>query len=60
MYIAWHSKYVPWHYYDSMSQLRELENSHHEKLTELGLQYLENAIKGCLEEEPPEELRKVC
>ena len=44
----------------SMTQLRELENSHHEKITELALQYLESTIKGSLEEEPPEQLRKVC
>ena len=44
-----------------MTQLRELENNHHEKVSELALQYLENAIKGSLEEEPPEQLRKcVC
>ena len=43
-----------------MTQLRELENSHHEKVTELALQYLESTIKGSVEEEPPEQLRKVC
>ena len=42
-----------------MTQLRELENTHHEKVSEMALQYLENAIKGSLEEEPPEQLRKV-
>jgi hypothetical protein len=42
-----------------MTQLRELENNHHEKVSELALQYLENAIKGSLEEEPPEQLRKL-
>lgn len=42
-----------------MTQLRELENGHHEKVTEIGLQYLESAIKGTLEEEPPDNLRKV-
>ena len=43
-----------------MTQLRELENGHHEKVSELALQFLESAIKGSLEEEPPEQLRKVC
>ena len=43
-----------------MTQLRELENSHHERVTEIGLSYLEQHIKNQLEEEPPEELRKVC
>ena len=42
-----------------MTQLRELESSHHEKVTEIGLQYLERLIKGTLEEDPPDELRKV-
>lgn len=42
-----------------MTQLRELENGHHEKVTEIGLQYLESTIKGTLEEEPPDNLRKV-
>ena len=42
-----------------MTQLRELENSHHEKVTELALQYLESCIKGTLEEDPPDQLRKV-
>ncbi|CAI8045461.1 Dynein regulatory complex subunit 3 [Geodia barretti] len=42
-----------------MTQLRELENTHHEKVSEMALQYLENAIKGSLEEEPPEQLRKL-
>ena len=42
-----------------MTQMRELENGHHEKVTEIGLQYLENCIKGTLEEEPPDNLRKV-
>ena len=42
-----------------MTQLRDKENTHHERATEIGLQYLESAIKGTLEEEPPEELRKV-
>lgn len=42
-----------------MTQLRELENGHHEKVTEIGLQYLESSIKGTLEEEPPDNLRKV-
>jgi hypothetical protein len=42
-----------------MTQLRDLENGHHEKVTELALQYLESAIKGSLEEEPPEQLRKL-
>ena len=42
-----------------MTQLRELENSHHEKVTEIGLQYLERFIKGTLDEDPPDDLRKV-
>ena len=42
-----------------MTQMRELENGHHEKVTEISLQYLENSIKGTLEEEPPDNLRKV-
>jgi hypothetical protein len=42
-----------------MTQLRELESSHHEKVTEIGLQYLERLIKGTLEEDPPDELRKL-
>ena len=41
-----------------MTQLRELENAHHEHLTELGLELLEQAVKNQLEE-VPEECRMV-
>ena len=41
-----------------MTQLRELENAHHEHLTERGLELLEQAVKNQLEE-VPEECRMV-
>jgi len=41
-----------------MTQLRELENAHHEHLAELGLELLEQAVKNQLEE-VPEECRMV-
>ncbi|XP_065826687.1 dynein regulatory complex subunit 3-like [Oscarella lobularis] len=40
-----------------MTQSRDLENAHHEKLTEIAMQLLERMVKGELEEELPDELR---
>ena len=42
-----------------MTQLRGLENTHHERLTERGLELLEHAVKTSLEETIPEECRTV-
>ena len=42
-----------------MTQSRDLENAHHEKLTEIAMQLLERMVKGELEEELPDELRMV-
>lgn len=43
----------------SMTQLRELENGHHERLTEIGTTVFEKFTKNQLEEEPHEDLRVV-
>ena len=43
----------------SMTQLRDIENSHHERLTEIGTTVLEKFTKNQLEEEPHEDLRVV-
>ena len=42
-----------------MTQLRGLENTHHERLTEQGLEVLEQAVKTSLEESVPEGCRMV-
>ena len=42
-----------------MTQLRGLENTHHERLTEQGLELLEQAVKTSLEETIPEGCRMV-
>ncbi len=42
-----------------MTQLRDLENSHHEKVTEIGVTMLEKFVKNQLDEEPHEDLRVV-
>ena len=42
-----------------MTQLRGLENTHHERLTEQGLELLEQAVKTSLEETVPEGCRMV-
>ena len=42
-----------------MTQLHGLENTHHEQLTERGLELLEHAVKTSLEETIPEECRMV-
>ncbi len=43
----------------STTQMRELENTHHERVTEIGLQHLEKFVKNQLEEDLPDELRMV-
>ncbi|XP_064406106.1 dynein regulatory complex subunit 3-like isoform X2 [Halichondria panicea] len=40
-----------------MTQLRDLENNHHEKVTEIGTTMLEKFVKNQLDEEPHEDLR---
>ncbi len=42
-----------------MTQCRELENSHHEKLSDIAVVTLEKFMKNELEEELPDELRNV-
>ena len=42
-----------------MTQLREIENAHHERVTEIAITTLERFIKNQLEEEPHEDLRVV-
>ena len=42
-----------------MTQLRELENNHHERVTELAVRTLERFAKNQLEEELHEDLRIV-
>ncbi len=42
-----------------MTQLRDLENNHHEKVIEIGTTMLEKFVKNQLDEEPHEDLRVV-
>ena len=42
-----------------MTQLREMENHHHEEVTELGIATLERFAKSQLEGELPDDLRTV-
>ncbi len=42
-----------------MTQLRDLENTHHEKVTEIAVDLLERFVKKQLDEEPHEDLRVV-
>ena len=42
-----------------MTQCRELENAHNEKLSDIAVVTLEKYMKNELEEELPEELRNV-
>lgn len=42
-----------------MTQLRDLENNHHERVTEIATDMLEKFTKSQLEEEPHEDLRVV-
>ena len=43
----------------SMTQMRELETTHHEKVTEIAINHLERFVKNQVEEELPDELRLV-
>ena len=43
-----------------MTQCRELENAHHEKLSDIAVVTLEKFMKNELEEELPDDLRNVC
>ncbi len=43
----------------SMTQLRDFENSHHEKVTDIAVNLLERFLKKQLDEEPHEDLRVV-
>lgn len=42
-----------------MTQLRDLENTHHEKVTDIAVNLLERFVKKQLDEEPHEDLRVV-
>ena len=43
-----------------VSQLRDLENAHHEKLLEIAIITLEKVVKNELDDEIPDDLREVC
>ncbi len=43
----------------SMTQLRDLENKHHEKVTEIALSLLEQLTKGQLQVDIPDDLKSV-
>ena len=43
-----------------MTQLREMENVHHEKVSDIAVVTLEKLMKNELEEDLPDDLRMVC
>ena len=44
----------------TMTQLREMENVHHEKVSDIAVVTLEKLMKNELEEDLPDDLRMVC
>ena len=43
-----------------ITQCRDLENIHHEKLMEIAIFTLEKVVKNELDDEIPDDLREVC
>lgn len=44
----------------TMTQLRDMENAHHEKVSDIAVVTLEKLMKNELEEDLPDDLRMVC